>query len=113
MFVVEFEDALKSSLKNRNRIRVRPPRKKISPTSTSSRLTESSYSSSGKVPSSVDQLKCSSSSSTYRGGPNDLQFQDDDDDDDDENVPAYVDVHGKVGDSDDEGDSDGNSSSSD
>ena len=112
MFVVEFEDALKSSLKNRNRIRVRPPRKKISPTSTSSRLTESSYSSSGKVPSSADQLKCSSSSSTYRGGPNDLGlFQDDDDDD--ENVPAYVDVHGKVGDSDDEGDSDGNSSSSD
>ena len=111
MFVVEFEDALKSSLKNRNRIRVRP-RKKISPTSTSSRLTESSYSSSGKVPSSADQ--CSSSSSTYRGGPNDLGlFQDDDDDD--ENVPAYVDVHGKVGDSDDEGksDSDGNSSSSD
>ena len=110
MFVVEFEDALKSSLKNRNRIRVRPPRKKISPTSTSSRLTESSYSSSGKVPSSADQ--CSSSSSTYRGGPNDLGlFQDDDDDD--ENVPAYVDVNGKVGDSDDEGDSDGNSSSSD
>ena len=106
MFVVEFEDALKSSLKNRNRIRVRPPRKKISPTSTSSRLTESSYSSSGKVPSSADQMKWTSSS----GGPNDLGFQDDDDD---ENVPAYVDVHGKVGDSDDEGDSDGNSSSSD
>lgn len=111
MFVVEFEDALKSSLKNRNRIRVRP-RKKISPTSTSSRLTESSYSSSGKVPSSADPMKWTSSSGTARGGPNDLGFQDDDDD---ENVPAYVDVHGKVGDSDDEGksDSDGNSSSSD
>ncbi len=106
MFVVDFEDALKSSLKNRNRIRVRP-RKKISPTSSSSRLTESSYSSSGKVPSSADQMKWTSSSGTARGGPNDLGFQEDDDDD--ENVPAYVDVHGKVGDSDDEG----NSSSSD
>ena len=106
MFVVEFEDALKTSLKNRNRIRVRP-RKKISPATTSSRLTESSYSSSGKVTSSADQMKWTSSSGTARGGRNDLGFQDDDDD---ENVPAYVDVHGKVGDSDD---SDENSSSSD
>jgi hypothetical protein len=109
MFVVEFEDALKTSFKNRNRIRVRP-RKKISPasTQTSSCLTESSNSSSRKVPSWADQMKLTSSSGTACGGPNNLGFQDDDDD---ENVPAYVDVHGgKVGDSDD---SDENSSSSD